>query len=81
MTLEDANAELLAARPKGWYIGGPQFHDERRVWVQYARDTTERPRRGKPRNRDWETEAPTQQICIRSMAYVLREMAAGRVPT
>lgn len=80
MTLEEADAELLEAVPPGWFVGRPTFHEERGVWVQYAFDTTERPRPGKPRTRDWETEAPTQERCIKSMAYSLREIATGRVP-
>jgi len=80
VTLEDADAELLVATPRGWQVGRPSFHEERNVWVQYAFDATERPRPGKPRKRDWKTEAPTQELCIRSMARCLREIAAGRVP-
>jgi len=80
MTLEEADAELLGATPPGWYVGRPSYHHERNVWIKYAFDATERPRQGKPRKRDWETEAPTQELCIRSMAYCLREIAAGRLP-
>jgi hypothetical protein len=65
VTLEDADAELLAATPTGWFVGRPTFHEKRNVWVQYAFDTRERPRPGKPRKRDWETEAPTQELFIR----------------
>lgn len=72
---EEAYDELIAATPPGWYVGRPSFHHERNVWIQYAWDTTERPRPGKPRRREWETEAPTQETCIRSMAYALREIA------
>jgi len=78
MTIADADAELLAATPTGWQVGRPSFHEERRVWVQYAWDTTERPRPGKPRKRDWETEAPTKELCIRSMAYCLRGLPQER---
>lgn len=80
MTLEQADAELLGTTPRGWFVGRPSFHEERNIWVQYAFDTTERPRAGRRRQRDWETEAPTQELCIRSMAHCLRELAAGRVP-
>ncbi len=81
MSLEEANDELLEANAAlGWQMGRPSFHHERNVWVQYAFDAKERPRPGKPRKRDWETEAPTQELCIRSTAYCLREIAAGRVP-
>jgi hypothetical protein len=45
---DEADAELLAATPPGWYIGRPSFHEERNVWVQYASDTTKRTRRGGP---------------------------------
>jgi hypothetical protein len=36
MSLEDADAELIAATPRGWQVGRPSFHEERNVWVQYA---------------------------------------------
>lgn len=78
--LDDAWDELRAATPTGWWVGRPSFHDERGVWVQYAWDTTEHPRPGKPRSRDWETEAPTEEQCVSSMADCLREIGEGRVP-
>lgn len=68
MSLDDACDELREATPPHWEVGRPFFHDERKVWVQYAWDTTERPRPGRPRQRDWETEGPTEEQCIRSMA-------------
>jgi hypothetical protein len=34
VTIEDADAELLAATPPGWFVGRPSFHHERNVWVQ-----------------------------------------------
>lgn len=80
MTLEEPDAELLSATPPGWFVSRPSHHHERNVWVQSAFDVTEQPRPGKPRQRDWETEAPTQELCIRSMAYCLREIRAERVP-
>lgn len=43
MTLEDARDALHDATPAGWYVGRPSYHDERRYWVQYAFDPSERP--------------------------------------
>lgn len=80
MSLEHADAELLDAVPHGWFVGRPTFHEERNTWVQFAFDASERPRPGKARQRQWETEALTEEACVRSMAYCLRELAAGRVP-
>jgi len=31
ITLEDADAELLKAAPKGWWVGRASFHEERNV--------------------------------------------------
>ena len=80
MTLEEADAELLKFTPNRWFVGRPSMYHERNVWVQYAFDATERPKPGRPRTRDWTTVGPTQELCIRTMAYCLREIAAGRVP-
>jgi hypothetical protein len=77
MSIQEADAELLDATPKGWQVGKASFHHEPNVWTLYAWDSSERPRQGKPRSRHWETEAPTQEPCIRSMAYCLRQIAAG----
>jgi hypothetical protein len=79
VTIEDAGDELLAATPPGWYIGRPMFHDERNEWQMYAFDPAERPVMGH-RKREWTTVHPTEEGVIRSMAYCLREISAGRVP-
>ncbi len=35
---------LHAALPAGWAVGRPSYDDERREWVQYAFDPSERPK-------------------------------------
>ncbi len=40
--LERAWCDLHEATPAGWYIGRPSYHDERREWLMYAFDPTER---------------------------------------
>jgi hypothetical protein len=76
---DEAYDELLAATPPGWYVGKPSFHDERHEWVMYAFDPSERAVEGR-RKREWTAIAPTEEGVIRSMAYCMREIAAGRVP-
>jgi len=59
--------------------GQPSWHNERRVWVLYAYDPTERPKVAL-RQREWQAIAPTEVEAVREMARYLREIAAGRVP-
>ena len=35
---EQAWDELLEAKPAGWYVGQPSYHNERSEWVLYAFD-------------------------------------------
>jgi len=42
----EAWSDLHDATPAGWYIGRPSYHDERREWLQYAYDPSERPKVG-----------------------------------
>jgi hypothetical protein len=39
---ERAWSDLLDATPPGWYVGQPSYHDERREWLLYAFDPSER---------------------------------------
>ena len=71
--------ELLDAKPLGWWIGSPSYHNERREWVLYAFDPTERPVAGL-RKREWQAVAATEIDVVREMAHCLRAIAAGRVP-
>jgi len=41
-TLQEAWNALHDATPAGWHVGRPSTHDERRQWVQYAFDPSER---------------------------------------
>jgi hypothetical protein len=77
---EDANDELLEANATlRWHVGRPMFHDERNEWQIYAFDPKEVPKVGW-RQREWTAVGPTEERCIRTMAYCLREIGAGRVP-
>lgn len=63
-----------------WFVGRPAFEEHRAVpWSMYAFDQTERPKVGR-RQREWTAVGPTEEQVIRTMAYCLRELAAGRVP-
>ena len=70
-----------APRPPrpGWYVGRPSEHPERREWVMYAFDPSERPKLGH-RSREWTAIADSEEAVVREMARCLREIAAGRPP-
>lgn len=76
---EQAWSELLDAAPPGWYVGQPSYHDERRQWVLYAFDPSERPKVG-IRQRERQAVGDTEVSVIEEMARCLCEIAAGRVP-
>ena len=42
-SLEAAWNAIHDAKPAGWYVGRPSYHNERREWVMYAFDPSERP--------------------------------------
>ncbi len=50
--LEEAWIAVHDATPAGWYVGRPSYSDERREWVQYAFDPSERPSVAL-RSREW----------------------------
>ncbi len=77
--LEDAWSTLHDATPAGWQVGRPYYHDERRQWVQYAFDPSERPVVG-IRKREWQAVAESEEEVVREMARCLRELRKGRVP-
>jgi hypothetical protein len=77
--LERAWDDLLAATPAGWYVGRPSEHPERREWLLYAFDPSERPVVG-VRKREWTAIAQTEEAVVVEMTRCLREIAAGKVP-
>ena len=77
--MEDAWDAVHEATPAGWYVGRPSYHDERREWVMYAFDPSERPMVGL-RNRGWTAIALTEEGVVREMARCLAEIRAGRAP-
>ncbi len=77
--MEEAWNAVHDATPAGWHVGRPSYHDERREWIQYAFDPSERPRVG-VRSREWTAIGPSEAEVIREMARCLREIAAGRAP-
>ena len=77
--LAAAWAELERARPTGWMVGQPYFHDEVGAWEQYAYDPAERPVGGK-RPREWTAIAPTDVEVVVEMTRCLRELGEGRWP-
>jgi len=77
--LEEAWNALHDALPKGWYVGRPSYHDERREWVQYAFDPSERAVVG-VRSREWTAVASTEEGVVREMARCLRHIGRGEAP-
>ncbi|MDQ3493426.1 MAG: hypothetical protein M3452_09240, partial [Chloroflexota bacterium] len=67
------------ATPPGWQVGRPYYHVERRQWVQYSFDPSERPVVGL-RSREWTAVSATEVECVREMARCLREIGEGRAP-
>jgi hypothetical protein len=76
---EEAWYSVHDALPAGWYVGRPSYHDERREWVMYSFDPSERPVVGL-RRREWTAIAHTEEGVVCEMARCLGEIAAGRVP-
>jgi hypothetical protein len=76
---EAAWDELLAALPTGWWMGQPSYHDERREWLLYAYDPSERTVVGL-RQREWQAVADSGVGVVREMTRCLREIGEGRWP-
>lgn len=70
---------LHAATPKGWRVGRPYRHDERRTWEQYAFLPTLRAGGGRPR-KEWIAVGATEAECVAEMARCLVEIGEGRWP-
>jgi hypothetical protein len=77
--LEDAWAAVHRALPAGWTVGSPSYHDERREWLMYAFDPSERPKVG-VRSREWTAVGWTEEGVVREMARCLRELPEHRTP-
>jgi hypothetical protein len=77
--LAAARTALEEARPTGWMVGQPYYHDEAGCWEQYAYDPTERPVNGK-RNREWTAVPQTEAGVVRELARCLAEIAEGHWP-
>jgi hypothetical protein len=72
-------AALHFAKPPGWYVGNPTFHNERNEWQLFAYDPLERAVDG-VRRREWTAVAATQEAVVREMARCLRQISTGRIP-
>jgi len=58
---------------------GRHDHNERREWVQYAFDPSERPKVGL-RSREWTAIGSSELEVVVEMARCLREIGEGRTP-
>ena len=77
--LQNAWNAVHEATPAGWHVGRPTYYDERRQWVQYAFDPSERPSVGL-RSREWTAVGATELEVVVEMARCLREINEGRAP-
>jgi hypothetical protein len=77
--LDAAWDDLHDAKPPGWFVGRPFYHERDRAWEQYAFDPSERAVVG-VRSREWTAVAPTEAEVIRELARCLRLIREGRVP-
>ena len=77
--LEEAWNAVHDATPAGWHVGRPSYHDERRQWVQYAYDPSERPVVGL-RSREWTAIAESEEAVVLEMARCVAELREGRPP-
>jgi predicted HAD superfamily Cof-like phosphohydrolase len=75
---EAAWRELLDATPPGWYVGRPSYQDERREWLLYAFDPSERPAVG-IRKREWTAIAPTEVEVVLEASRRERELIEEEV--
>jgi hypothetical protein len=78
--LEAAWGDLHDAKPPGWFVGQPMYHDNRREWDVYAFDTRERAKAGH-RSREWTVVAQSELECVREMARCLGLIRDGLTPT
>jgi len=76
--LETAWNAVHDATPAGWHVGRPTY-DERRQWVQYAFDPSERPRVGL-RSREWTAVGTSELEVVAEMARCLRKIREGKAP-
>jgi len=77
--LEEAWNEVRAALPSGWTISRASYHPERREWLIYAFDPSEKPKVGL-HSREWTAVAPTELLVVREMARCVRIVREGGVP-
>ncbi len=78
--LEAAWDELHDAKPAGWFVGQPMYHEHRREWEQYAFDTRERTKAGH-RSREWTAGADSELGVVREMARCLRLIGEDKIST
>ena len=79
INLEAAWSELHDAKPDGWFVGPPMYHERRREWEQYAFDTREKAKAGH-RSREWTAVAGSELEVVREMARCLRLLGEGLTP-
>ena len=77
--LEAAGDELHDAKPAGWFVGQPMYHEHRREWEMYAFDSREKAKAGH-RRRVWTAIAQSELGVVREMARCLQAIRDGAWP-
>jgi hypothetical protein len=76
--LEEAWNALHDATPAGWFVGRPGYVERLNQWQQYAFDTNDRARPGKPRTREW-TAVGTSELHVLQVPRGDRERGVAAV--
>jgi hypothetical protein len=69
-------SEVHDAKPTGWFVGQPMYHEDRRKWEQYAFDTREKAKAGH-RSRERRAVASSEVGVVREMVRCLRLITSG----
>jgi hypothetical protein len=63
------------------FVGRPGYDERWNQWTQFAFDTNDRARPGKPRTREWMAVGISELGALREMARCLRVIDEGDWPT
>jgi hypothetical protein len=78
--LEEAWNAVHDATPANWSVGRPSYIERYDRFEQFAFDTTDRGRPGKPHTREWTAVGQTDVECLEAIVRCLREISEGRWP-
>jgi hypothetical protein len=79
--LEAAWVAIHDATPPGWFVGRPHYDEYRNQWTQFAFDTNDRGKPGKPRTREWLAVGTSELHVLQEMARCLEVIGRGEWPS